>query len=196
MRTAYQIVCPNCVSNHQIISKLFVHIVCCMINLFFFWGKFASNNQFCVTCLREIVCWVPFFCTNHRNICAPVEFFAHVPFCTGRFSPKLALLSMCDAVCVCVCMCIYTYLYIDCRTVLWERLKRLRLKRKRFKGRPSFLATGFRPLYPVIVPLSRTKPAFRISTRKTILSEPGSILVDAGSTPALFQEAFRAEREI
>jgi len=49
----------------------------------------------------------------------------------------------------------------------------------------SFLETGFRPVCPSFVwylPLSRTKPAFWISTRKPILSEPGSILVDGFDT--------------
>jgi len=50
------------------------------------------------------------------------------------------------------------------------------------KSRPrSFLETGFRPLCPSLVwfvPLSRTKSAFWISTRKPILSELVSILVD------------------
>jgi len=102
MRTAYKIVCPNCVSNHQIISKLFVHIVCCMTNLFFCWANLHQTIN-CVSniCARLFV-QLQFFCTHHHNICAPVEFFAHVPFCTGRFSPKLALLSMCGAVCMCV----------------------------------------------------------------------------------------------
>jgi len=49
----------------------------------------------------------------------------------------------------------------------------------------SFLETGFRPLCPSFVefvPLSRTKPAFWITTRKPIFSEPGSILVDGFDT--------------
>jgi len=51
----------------------------------------------------------------------------------------------------------------------------------------NFFETGFRPLFPSFVsfvPLSRTKPAFWISTRKPILSEP-----------AVFQEAFCAVKE-
>jgi len=49
----------------------------------------------------------------------------------------------------------------------------------------SFMETGFRPLCPsfaYFVPLSRTKPAFWISTRNPIWSEPGSMLVDGFDT--------------
>jgi len=48
-----------------------------------------------------------------------------------------------------------------------------------------FLETGFRPLCPSFVwfvTLSRTKPAFWISSRKPILSEPGWILLDGFDT--------------
>jgi len=54
-----------------------------------------------------------------------------------------------------------------------------------FRRPRSFLETGFRPLCPSFaefVPSSRTKPAIWISTRKPILSELGSILVDGFDT--------------
>ena len=62
-------------------------------------------------------------------------------------------------------------------------------------GRPrSVLEVGFRPLCPpfvYFVPLSRTKPAFWISTR-TAPGPISQVLLMPGSTPSIFQEAFRA----
>jgi len=49
----------------------------------------------------------------------------------------------------------------------------------------SFVETGFWLLCPsfvYFVPLSRSKPAFWISTRKPIFGEPGSIMVDGFDT--------------
>ena len=69
-----------------------------------------------------------------------------------------------------------TYTHIHANTSTWLQI----VIRSR-----SFLEAGFRPQCPpfvYFVPLSRTKLAFWISTRKLILSEPGSIIVDGFDT--------------